>query len=44
MDPTFFKCLLQPSSANLDPQYIGICGLLLYRKVESSVHCRKDWR
>ncbi|XP_034681600.1 WD repeat-containing protein 13 [Vitis riparia] len=44
VDPTFFSCLLQPSSADLDPQYIGIRRLLLCRKAESGVHRRKDWR
>ncbi|WJZ97103.1 hypothetical protein VitviT2T_015736 [Vitis vinifera] len=44
VDPTFFSCLLQPSSADSDPQYIGICHLLLYRKAKSGVHRWKDWR
>ncbi|RVW36628.1 WD repeat-containing protein 13 [Vitis vinifera] len=44
VDPTFFSCLLQPSSADSDPQYIGIRRLLLRRKAESGVHRRKDWR
>lgn len=41
VDPTFFSCLLQPSSADSDPQYIGIRRLLLRRKAESGVHRRK---
>ncbi|KAJ9703110.1 hypothetical protein PVL29_004750 [Vitis rotundifolia] len=44
MDQTFFSCLLQPLSADSDPQYIRIRGLLLYRKAEFGVHHWKDWR
>ncbi|XP_034697197.1 MAP kinase kinase kinase mkh1-like [Vitis riparia] len=44
VDPTFFSFLLQPSSADLDPQYTGIHHLFLYRKAKSGVHRWKDWR
>ncbi|KAJ0077146.1 hypothetical protein Patl1_36515 [Pistacia atlantica] len=44
MDPELFSCLLQPASADLDPGYIGIRRLLLFRKAESGVRGRLDWR
>ncbi|KAE9448289.1 hypothetical protein C3L33_19817, partial [Rhododendron williamsianum] len=31
-DPEFFSCVLQPSPADSDPEYIGIRRLLLHRK------------
>ncbi|KAL2537587.1 Transducin/WD40 repeat-like superfamily protein [Forsythia ovata] len=43
-DPEFFSCMLQPSLSDSDPNYIGIRRLLLYRKAESGVLRRKDWR
>lgn len=44
VDPEFFSCLLQPVTANSDPQYIGIRRLLLFRKAESGAFLRRDWR
>ncbi|KAI8554218.1 hypothetical protein RHMOL_Rhmol05G0081700 [Rhododendron molle] len=43
-DPEFFSCVLQPSPADSDPEYIGIRRLLLHRKAQSGVVLRKDWR
>ncbi|CAI9103756.1 OLC1v1002299C2 [Oldenlandia corymbosa var. corymbosa] len=43
-DPESFSCVLQPSPADSDPNYIGIRRLLLFRKAESGVLRRKDWR
>ncbi|KAL3843423.1 hypothetical protein ACJIZ3_000826 [Penstemon smallii] len=43
-DPEFFSCLLQPSPPDSDPNYIGIRRLLLYRKAQSGVLRRKDWK
>ncbi|XP_031132119.1 WD repeat-containing protein 13 isoform X2 [Ipomoea triloba] len=43
-DPEFFSCMLQSSHSDSDPNYIGIRRLLLYRKAESGVLRRKDWR
>ncbi|KAL7206781.1 hypothetical protein ACSBR2_019483 [Camellia fascicularis] len=43
-DPEFFSCVLQPSPADSDGDYIGIRRLLLHRKAQSSVLRRKDWR
>ncbi|CAH1444819.1 unnamed protein product [Lactuca virosa] len=43
-DPEFFSCMLQPCSANSDPNYIGTRRLLLSRKARSGVLQRKDWR
>lgn len=40
VDPEFFSCLLQPASADSDPEYIGIRRLLLCCKAESGVHRR----
>lgn len=39
--PEFFSCLLQPSPADSDPNYIGIRRLLLFRKAQSGVLRRK---
>lgn len=44
VDPELFSCLLQPTNPDADSEYIGIRRLLLYRKAESGVHRRKDWR
>ncbi|XP_038706354.1 WD repeat-containing protein 13 [Tripterygium wilfordii] len=44
VDPDLFVCLLQPVSADADPQYVGIRRLLLSRKAESGVYRRMDWR
>ncbi|KAL0422800.1 UNVERIFIED_CONTAM: WD repeat-containing protein 13 [Sesamum latifolium] len=44
LDPEFFSCLLQPSSPDSDPNYIGIRRLLLYRKAQAGILRRKDWR
>ncbi|GFY94979.1 transducin/WD40 repeat-like superfamily protein [Actinidia rufa] len=43
-DPEFFSCVLQPSPADSDPNYIGIRRLLLHRKAQSGVIRRKEWR
>lgn len=43
-NPEFFSCMLQPSPANSDPNYIAIRRFLLHRKAESGVLRRKDWR
>ncbi|KAD5318275.1 hypothetical protein E3N88_18221 [Mikania micrantha] len=43
-DPETFCCLLQPCPADSDPNYIGIRRLLLFRKAQSGVLRRKDWR
>ncbi|KAK4378314.1 hypothetical protein RND71_000176 [Anisodus tanguticus] len=43
-NPEFFSCMLQPSPADSDPNYIGIRRFLLHRKAESGVLRRKDWR
>ncbi|KAL5788625.1 hypothetical protein ACOSP7_005574 [Xanthoceras sorbifolium] len=44
VDPEFFSCLLQPATADSDPEYIGIRRLLLFRKAESGFRRRLDWR
>ncbi|KAF5443890.1 hypothetical protein F2P56_036412 [Juglans regia] len=44
VDPELFSCLLQPVTANSDPEYIGTRRLLLYLKAESGVFRRRDWR
>ncbi|KAJ9177811.1 hypothetical protein P3X46_012983 [Hevea brasiliensis] len=44
VDPELFSCLLQPATADSDPDYIGIRRLLLYRKAESGDLRRLDWR
>ncbi|RAL50387.1 hypothetical protein DM860_016854 [Cuscuta australis] len=44
LDPDFFCCMLQPSPADSDPNYVGIRRLLLHRKAQSGLLCRKDWR
>lgn len=44
VDPELFSCLLQPVTSDSDPDYIGIRRLLLYRKAESGVRRRLDWR
>lgn len=43
-DPDLFCCLLQPATADGDPEYIGIRRLLLRRKAEAGVLRRIDWR
>ncbi|XP_058110469.1 uncharacterized protein LOC131253478 [Magnolia sinica] len=43
-DPEFFSCFLQPSNADSDPNYIGIRRLLLYKKAQSGIDRRKDWK
>ncbi|CAL5388661.1 unnamed protein product [Camellia sinensis] len=43
-DPEFFSCVLQPSPADSDADYIGIRRLLLHRRAQSGVLRRKDWR
>ncbi|XP_027354574.1 WD repeat-containing protein 13 [Abrus precatorius] len=43
-DPELFCCLLQPATADCDPEYIGIRRLLLYRKAEAGVLHRREWR
>lgn len=40
VDLELFSCLLQPASSDLDPNYIGIRRLLLFRKAESGFHRR----
>ncbi|XP_004150062.1 WD repeat-containing protein 13 isoform X1 [Cucumis sativus] len=44
VDPELLSCLLQPMSIGVDPDYIGIRRLLLYRKAEAAIFRRKDWR
>ncbi|KAK2978261.1 hypothetical protein RJ640_017112 [Escallonia rubra] len=43
-DPVVFSCVLQPSTSDSDPNYVGVRRLLLFRKAESGVLRRKDWR
>ncbi|KAK9053358.1 hypothetical protein SSX86_029991 [Deinandra increscens subsp. villosa] len=43
-DPETFSCLLQPCPADSDLNYIGIRRILLFRKAQSGVLRRKDWR
>ncbi|KAI4298297.1 hypothetical protein L6164_031874 [Bauhinia variegata] len=43
-DPELFSYLLQPVSAERDPEYIGVRRLLLYRKAEAGVFRRREWR
>ncbi|CAI9294735.1 unnamed protein product [Lactuca saligna] len=43
-DPETFSCMLQPCPADSDPKYVGIRRLLLFRKAQSGVLRRKDWR
>lgn len=40
-DPELFCCLLQPVTADADPQYTGIRRLLLHRKAEAGVLRRR---
>ena len=40
-DPDLFCCLLQPATADGDPDYIGIRRLLLRRKAEAGVLRRR---
>lgn len=40
-DPELFCCLLQPATADADPEYIGIRRLLLHRKAEAGVLRRR---
>lgn len=42
MDPEFVSCLLQPTTAHNDPEYVGIRRLLLSRKPQ--IQARKEWR
>ncbi|KAF6154014.1 hypothetical protein GIB67_026668 [Kingdonia uniflora] len=44
IDPELFSCLLQPPLPDSDSNYVGIRRLLLYRKAESGVDRRKDWK
>ncbi|KAI4375693.1 hypothetical protein MLD38_013533 [Melastoma candidum] len=44
VDPELFGCLLQPLSADGDPNYVGIRRLLLHRKASSGILRRKEWR
>ncbi|XP_057966154.1 uncharacterized protein LOC131156467 isoform X2 [Malania oleifera] len=44
VDLELFSCLLQPSTVDADPEYVGIRRFLLYRKAQSGVVRRKDWR
>ncbi|KAI7748306.1 hypothetical protein M8C21_012113, partial [Ambrosia artemisiifolia] len=43
-DPETFSCMLQPCPPDSDPNYIGIRRILLFRKAQSGVLRRKDWR
>ncbi|CAH2051629.1 unnamed protein product [Thlaspi arvense] len=44
-DPEFLSCMMQPATAESDPQYVGIRRILLHRKAESGVISRRyDWR
>lgn len=40
-DPEFISCMMQPATAESDPQYIGIRRILLHRKAESGVISRR---
>ncbi|KAH9696388.1 wd repeat-containing protein 13 [Citrus sinensis] len=40
IDPELFSCMLQPATADSDPDYIGVRRLLLFRKAESGVRRR----
>lgn len=40
IDPELFSCILQPATADSDPDYIGVRRLLLFRKAESGVRRR----
>ncbi|KAJ8763330.1 hypothetical protein K2173_002213 [Erythroxylum novogranatense] len=44
VDPELFSCLLQPASTDSDPDYVGLRRFLLYRKAESGVLRRLDWK
>lgn len=44
IDPELFSCMLQPATADSDPDYVGVRRLLLFRKAESGVRRRLDWR
>lgn len=44
VDLEFVSCLLHPTTADSDPQYVGIRRLLLHRKGQSIIARRKDWR
>lgn len=41
LDPELFCCLLQPVTADRDPEYIGIRRLLLLRKAEAGIIHRR---
>ncbi|CAN6905923.1 unnamed protein product [Brassica oleracea] len=44
-DLEFLSCMMQPATAESDPQYIGIRRILLHRKSESGAISRRyDWR
>ncbi|QCD85530.1 myosin ATPase [Vigna unguiculata] len=43
-DPESFCCLVQPVTADRDPEYIGIRRILLLRKAEAGLIGRRDWR
>lgn len=40
-DPELFCCLLQPVTADADPEYIGVRRLLLLRKAEAGIIRRR---
>ncbi|KAH9611628.1 hypothetical protein KSS87_010322 [Heliosperma pusillum] len=43
-DPEVYSCLLQPIASDSDLRYVGIRRFLLFRKANSGVHQRFDWR
>lgn len=40
IDPELFSCMLQPATADSDPDYVGVRRLLLFRKADSGVRRR----
>ncbi|GJY31414.1 WD repeat-containing protein 13 [Tanacetum coccineum] len=43
-DPETFSCVLQPNASSSDRNYVGIRRFLLFRKAQSGLLRRKDWR
>ncbi len=41
VDPELFSCLLQPVTADSDPEYISIRRFLLFRKADSGILRRR---
>lgn len=40
-DPEFLSCMMQPTTSDSDPQYVGIRRILLHRKAESGAISRR---